>query len=165
MDPEFLAALPEELRLEIIAENRQRCLANRGGIMAATLNKRQPSEPAPVGQKKLELPTREPRPTFTIRGIWKENELRSTVQLWYAEFKNEGPHSEDVQALERYLRRVVVDERDLSKARGMVKWLAWLVEEDDTTGHGQDLWRNALESIKVSVQGAVQERGLGALDL
>lgn len=165
LDPEFLAALPEEMRLEILAENRQKRLAKRGGIVASTLKNRRPPEPAQLGQRKLALPKREPRPTFTTRGLWKGDELKTTVQMWYAEFRDDGPLVEDVQALERYLRRVIVDERDLSKARGLVKWLAWLVDEDEADERGQKLWNSALENIKSSVQVAVQDRGLGALDL
>lgn len=152
------------MRLEILAENRQRRLAKRGGI-AATLKTHRPPEPAQPRQRKLTLQKREPRPTFTTRGLWKGTELRSTVQMWHAEFKDEGPHTEDVQALERYLRRVIVDERDLSKARSLVRWLAWLVEEDGATLRGQEIWRTALTDVKDSVQAAVLERGLGALDL
>lgn len=165
LDPDFLAALPEEMRLDIMAENRQKRLAKRGGLKAPTIKKRRLPEPAQLGPKKLVLPKRDPRPTFTISGLWKEDELRSTVQMWHAEFKDDGPHIEDVQALERYLRRVVIDERDLAKTRGLVKWLSWLVEEDVGNERGQRLWKNALENIKDSVQVAVSERGLGALAL
>lgn len=165
LDLDFLAALPEEMRLEILAETRQKRLAKRGGLAASNIKKRHPPEPAEPGQKKLILPRRDPRPTFTTRGLWKGDELRGTVQMWHTEFRDDGPHSEDVQALERYLRRVVTDERNLSKARGVIKWLTWLVDEDESTDNGQKLWLTALESIKGSVQVAVQERGLGILDL
>lgn len=165
LDPEFLAALPEEMRLEIIAENRQQRLAKRGGLVATTLNQRRPPEPPQLGPRKLRLQKRESRPTFTTKALWKEDELRDTVRKWHAEFRDDGPHIEDAQALERYLRRVVVEERDLAKATGVVRWLAWLVDDDETTGHGQALWTTALENIKDSVQIAVTERGLGKLDL
>ncbi|KIN04657.1 hypothetical protein OIDMADRAFT_156819 [Oidiodendron maius Zn] len=165
LDLDFLAALPEEMRLEILAENRQKRLAKRGGLAASNLKKRRPPEPAEPGQIKLILPRRDPRPTFTTRGLWKGDELRGTVQMWHTEFRDDGPLSEDVQALERYLRRVVTDERNLSKARGVIKWLTWLVDEDESTDNGQKVWLTALETIKGSVQVAVQERGLGILDL
>jgi DNA repair protein REV1 len=165
LDPEFLAALPKDMRQEILAENRQKRLAKRGGLVAPTLGKYCPPEPAQPGQRKLILPNRYPRPTFTTRGLWKGDELRDTVRMWHTEFKDDGPHSEDVQALERYLRRVVAEEKNLSKARGLIKWLTWLVDEDEATELGQKGWRSALESIKGSVQAAVQERGLGALEL
>jgi DNA repair protein REV1 len=165
LDPEFLAALPDEMRLEVVAENRQKRLAKRGGLMASTLKKRLHPEPPQLGQRKLTLPKREPRPTFTTKALWKEDELRGTIKLWHAEFRDEGPHIEDVQALERYLRRVVIDERDLAKVRGVVRWLAWLVNEDEAGRHGQMKWRGVLEGIKDSVQLAVKERGLAMLEL
>jgi DNA repair protein REV1 len=153
------------MRLEVVAENRQKRLAKRGGLMASTLKKRLPPEPPQLGQRKLTLPKREPRPTFTTKALWKEDELRGTIKLWHAEFRDEGPHIEDVQALERYLRRVVIDERDLAKVRGVVRWLAWLVNEDEAGRHGQMKWRGVLEGIKDSVQLAVKERGLAMLEL
>jgi DNA repair protein REV1 len=70
--------------------------------------------------------------------------------------------------MERYLRRVVVEERDLGKVVGVVRWIGWLVDGDDDNegaSEGVKAWRGALESIKENVQSAVQERGLGKLDL
>lgn len=164
LDPEFLAALPEEMRLEILAEHRRTRLAKRGGLVTATTKKRRPPDPPPVGQRKLRLPPKEPRPTFTTKDLWRESELMEAVRMWHGEFREEGPHVDDVKALERYLRRVVVDERDLAKVRAVVRWLAWLVEEEED-GQGKNLWREGLGEIKECVQMAVKERALGALDL
>jgi len=63
------------------------------------------------------------------------------------------------------LRRVVLDERDMSKVVSLVRWLSWLIEESDDDNKGTRAWTTALEGIKEKVQAAVEERGLGMLDL
>jgi len=133
--------------------------------MTVANRKRKPPE-VQVGARRLRLPKRAPRPTFTMRELSTLEELRETVSQWYEEFRGEGPHPEDVAAMERYLRRVVVDERDMAKVVGVVKWITWLVDgEESPEGDGTRMWRGALESIKEKVQSAVQERCLGKLDL
>jgi DNA repair protein REV1 len=67
--------------------------------------------------------------------------------------------------MERYLRRVVLDERDLAKVAGVVRWLEWLVDASDGCDDGTRVWGEALEGIKEKVQAAVKERGLGKLEL
>jgi DNA repair protein REV1 len=69
--------------------------------------------------------------------------------------------------MERYLRRVVVEEKYMTKVVGVVKWIAWLIDDDDNDddNEGSRIWKASLESIKEKVQSAVKERGLGLLDL
>jgi DNA repair protein REV1 len=69
--------------------------------------------------------------------------------------------------LVRYLRDVVVEERDLGKAVGAVKWMGWVVEEDTDGGSSSSAgaWIEALEKVKKGVRAAVEERGLGSVDL
>jgi len=164
LDPEFLSALPEDMRAEVIAEHKRKRLA-KSGVRVGFNKKRRPYEPPRVGQRRLRLPAREPKPTFTTQNLTTLKELRETVGKWFREFKDDGPHPDDVGAMERYLRRVVVDEKDLAKAEGLVKWIAWLVDDNDDENEGARLWRSALESIKEKVQSAVKERGLGRLEL
>lgn len=164
LDPDFLSALPEDMRAEIIAEHKRKQLARRGGLMTVAKQRRRPPEPPQVGQRRLRLPARDPKPTFTTQGLSTLEELRETLSAWYKEFEEAGPHPEDVAAMERYLRRVVVDEKNMAKVVGVVKWIAWLVD-DNNFDEGARIWRKSLESIREKVQGAVQERGLGKLDL
>jgi DNA repair protein REV1 len=80
--------------------------------------------------------------------------------------REEGPIEGDVGALERYLVRVVSDERDLEKVVGVVRWLRWLVDDDaQPHGAGNRAWRRAIEGIEHKIQEAVRERGMGALVL
>lgn len=167
LDPDFLSALPEELRAEIIEGHRRAQLAKRGALTTAvTRKRRRPPEPAPMGPRRIQLPPREPKPTFTTQELSTLEELRGTLEVWFREFRDEGPHPEDVAAMERYLRRVVVEERDMAKVVGVVKWIVWLIDDDDDNDNdGLRIWKESVERIKEKVQGAVKERGLGQLEL
>ena len=166
LDPDFLSALPEDVRQEIMNEHRRKRLAKNGVLMASTVGKkRRPPEASQVGQRKLRLPSRESRPTFTTRELSTLPQLRDTLTAWHSEFSDDGPHADDVAAMERYLRRVVLDERDMSKVVSLIRWLSWLVEESDDDNEGAEAWTAALDGMKEKVQQAVKERGLGLLDL
>lgn len=167
LDPEFLSALPEDVRQEVLTEHKRKQLTKKGGLMTTAPKKRRPPEPPPLGARKLRLPPREPRPTFTTRELSSVPELRDTLSAWHAEFVDDGPHPDDVAAMERYLRRVILDERDMSKVVSVVRWLAWLIDESEEGQHheGTRIWTEALEGIKDKVQLAIQERGLGRLEL
>jgi DNA repair protein REV1 len=67
--------------------------------------------------------------------------------------------------MERYLRRVVLDERDMNKVVSLVRWLSWLIEESGNDNEGTRAWTAALDGMKEKVQEAVKERGLGLLEL
>ncbi|KAN0122275.1 DNA repair protein [Hyaloscypha variabilis] len=166
LDPDFLSALPEDVRQEIVNEHKRKRLAKKGGLMTSTtVKKRRLPETQQLGQRKLRLPSREPRPTFTTRELSTLPQLRDTLTAWYGEFARDGPHPDDVAAMERYLRRVVLEERDMSKVVSLVRWLSWLIEESDGESEGTRAWTTALEGMKEKVQAAVTERGLGLLEL
>ena len=127
--------------------------------------KKRPPDVLPGGQRKLRLPPREPRPTFTTQELSTLPQLRDTLSAWHREFSDDGPHPDDVAAMERYLRRVVLDERDMAKVVGVIRWITWLLDESPSDNAGKRVWTKALEGIKEKVQGAVKERGLGKLEL
>jgi DNA repair protein REV1 len=154
------------MRQEIISEHRRKRLAKKGGLMTSTTGKkRRPLDVLPVGQRKLRLPPREPRPTFTTQELSTLPQLRSTLSAWHQEFSEDGPHPDDVAAMERYLRRVILDERDMGKVVGVVRWIRWLIDESDEDNEGTKLWEQALEGIKEKVHAAVKERSLGRMEL
>ncbi|KAL3419055.1 impB/mucB/samB family protein [Phlyctema vagabunda] len=179
LDPEFLSALPEDVRLELLEEHRRNKLAKKSHLFLTTANsskrRKYVPEPSIPGGRRLRLPPRQRKPTFTTQNLSTLGELRETIKEWFREFQNEGPDAEDVGALERYLRRVVLDERDLGKVSGTCKWIAWLIDDaeeteamDDTTtetGIGTRAWTTALKGIEARVQEAMKERGLGRLSL
>ncbi|KAI9645537.1 deoxycytidyl transferase [Ciborinia camelliae] len=165
LDPEFLAALPEDMREEIIAEHRRKRLQKRGGLMTSTVKKIKKPDPPPLGPRRIRLPPRPTRPTFTTQELSTLDELRETLTIWYREFEGEGPHPDDVSAMERYLKRVIMDERDLGKAVGVVRWLGWLIDDSEAVGKGKKLWGKAYADVRCKVQEAVKERGLGKLDI
>ena len=165
LDPEFLAALPEDVRAEVVEEHRRSRLARRSGLGLATTRKARPVPSLLPGQRKIRLPPRPQKPTFTTQELSTLPELRDTLKAWHEEFIGEGPHVDDVAAMERYLRRVVLEEKDMSKAVSIVKWLTWLIEDTDGKSgaeKGLRSWKEALEGIKEKVRGAVKDRGLGS---
>ncbi|KAK6594409.1 impB/mucB/samB family protein [Botrytis cinerea] len=164
LDPEFLAALPEDMREEIIAEHRRKRLQKRGGLMTSTVKKIKKPDPAPLGPRRIRLPLKPAKPTFTTQELSTLEELRETLTIWYREFESEGPHPDDVSAMERYLRRVILDERDLAKVVGIVKWLRWLIDDSEIVGKGKRHWEKAYVNVCCKIQEAVKERGLGRLD-
>jgi DNA repair protein REV1 len=162
-DPEFLAALPEDIRREVIAEQRRIRLQKTASLQVHTKQKApklQPKAPPRV----LKFPAKPPRPTFTTRKLSSLPELREAISEWVGEFKDDGPYSEDTGALGRYLVRVVTDEGDMDKAVAAVKWFGWVVEEDIGDGERR-LWKSALDAVKIAVRDAVKGRGLGEIDL
>jgi DNA repair protein REV1 len=173
LDPDFLSALPPDVRAEVLAEHRRTRLARLG---LAKPQRKNPSKPAalPPGQRRLRLPPRPKKPTFTTAELSTLPQLRDTLSAWHREFLEEGPHVEDVGAMERYLRRVVLEERDMSKAVGVVRWLGWLIENEEERedgGNGDSgkekrkaAWLGTLEGLRETVQAAVRERGLGKVD-
>ena len=161
ISPEFLAALPEDIRQEVIDQQRQERLKKRGGLDIAA-RKKAAATPAPPVARVLELSSKPPRPAFTSQKLTQLPELRETISAWVREFKDEEPNEEDVGDLSAYLKRVVVEERDMSKAISVVKWFDWLVGQRPES---KRIWAKAVESVKEEIQMAVKQRGLGRVDL
>lgn len=163
LDPEVLAALPEDLRTEVLAQQRQARLQRTGGIDTSLFQQKgAKAKAAAAAAGNLErhvvrLPPRAKQPVFTSSGLKVLGELRQAVSAWFKEFEDEGPHEEDVGSLATYLKAVVRDERDIGKAVKIVGWLAWVVEE----GEGGQEWMDAVEVLKEAVGAAARERGLG----
>ncbi|KAL8808488.1 MAG: hypothetical protein Q9182_000039 [Xanthomendoza sp. 2 TL-2023] len=161
---EFLAALPEDIRREVLDQQRRDRLKKRGGLdLAANSSKkraiRQENQP-PAGQRRLQLPERPSKPTFTARKLTALPELRDALRSWVDEFRDESPFAEDVDALVTYLKKVVKEEQDMSKAVAVTRWLKWLVDESSESSHMAG-WGSAIDRVENGVQEAVKERGLG----
>lgn len=164
VSPDFLDALPDDIRREVLEEQHRARLRKKGGLglNAPKQNTGSAASRAlPPGQRTLRLPPRVPRPTFTTRKLWESGELREAVKEWIYEFNNEGPYREDVKALGSYLQKVVDEERDMNKAVGLVKWFVWIVGEEKLKARTK--WDQALDQVKSMVQEAVCARGLGAV--
>ncbi|MCJ1450826.1 deoxycytidyl transferase [Mycoblastus sanguinarius] len=160
---DFLSALPEDIRREVLAQARRDRLQKKGGIDLTSSKKKRPppkNTRHPQGQRILQLPPRPPKPTFTAHKYSSLPELREAISAWFDEFREEGPYKEDVDALVKYLGKVVIEERDLDKAVSVGKWLGWVIDEG---GNGA-VWGEAISEVKDGVQDAVKERGLGRVD-
>lgn len=172
---EFLAALPEDIRQEVLEEQRRARLLQRSRPVTSAVPRpvSQPqvsAAPAPV-EKRLPLPPLPERPVFTSKHLSSLPDLRDAVSAWHSAFAAEGPCREDVEVLCTYLRRVIGEEKDIDKAVSVVRWLMWLVEEDahqrdsgdnqtPPSGQGTVTWTEAIGTMQRNVQIALEARGL-----
>lgn len=178
---DFLAALPEDIRREVLEEHKrtshghQRSSSNI--TVSATRRVVQPISSAnpPPPERRLQLPPLPERPTFTSKKLSSLDDIRDEVSAWQVAFENEGPYSEDVASLSQYLKRVVTDEKDVGKAISVVKWLMWLVNDSQkqkirdspvvpSSPGGPISWESALQSLQADINSAVDERGLPPVD-
>ena len=173
---EFLAALPEDIRREVLEEHSKTTRTQqRSNVTTSTLQKViQPQLPGPPpAERRLRLPSLPEKPTFTSRRLSDVSELRDAVESWHAAFTTDGPFGEDVTSLSRYLKRVILEEKDVDKAVSVINWLIWLVDdarefpgkkqttpEIPASPRGAVTWDDAVRSLREDINAAVQERGL-----
>lgn len=162
LDPEFLAALPEDMRREVIAQHK----AAKLNSFRFTVTRKSKDPPAPQPRKpvpKIRVP-RPIKPTFTTEKLSAEPDLRGAMRQWINEF-DEGPYKEDAAALIKYLRKVVLDERDINKAVSLVRWIDYVIsdEANSNVSFASGPWILSLANIKDGILKASRERGLGAV--
>ncbi|KAK1452052.1 impB/mucB/samB family protein [Colletotrichum melonis] len=168
LDQAFLAELPEDVRKEIIEDHRKKRLAKRSGLLFNAPRRQQngeSSDAAPAGQTKLHFPAPPPKMNFMGSAVKSIQEIKDMLEAWHDGTRYDGPHQDDVKVFEKYLVRVVSEERDMQKASKLVRWLDWLVEDDGSEGRGKQGWRKTVADIKAAVQRAVEQRGLGPVRL
>ncbi|KAF7541369.1 hypothetical protein G7Z17_g11963 [Cylindrodendrum hubeiense] len=167
LDPQFLSELPEDVRKEVIADHRRRRLAQRSGLDAPARKHHTPDPESILsgGQRKIQFAAPPPMISFAKSGVTSTQEIKDMLDAWHIETQKEGPHRRDVEVLEKFLARVVQEERDLEKATKLVRWLDLVVEQDGRGGKGQNSWRRSVQSVKDAVQKAVKQRGMAPLNL
>ena len=85
--------------------------------------------------------------------------MRASLRGWVTEFESDGPYPEDVDALSNYLQRVVLEERDVRKCVGLVKWFEFVVGDlEGPRGKGRGVWEDAVERVKAGVERAARAR-------
>jgi DNA repair protein REV1 len=185
---DFLAALPEDIRQEVLEEQRRARLQRARASAAATsrpVSQPQTSLPAsaaaapPPTETTLHLPPLPERPVFTSRRLSDLPDLRDAVGAWHSAFAADGPYGEDVEVLCTYIRRVIAEEKDIDKAVSVVRWLMWLVDDDSKlhrtqlvspsppSGQGEQgvvTWVAAIGTMQQSVQAALEARDLPPVD-
>ncbi|KAM0564143.1 hypothetical protein ACHAPJ_000352 [Fusarium lateritium] len=167
LDPEFLAELPEDMRKEIMEDHRRRQRAQQSGLEAPSRkhNTPDPEGILPGGQRRIQFAAVPRKISFASSGVTLTQEIKDMLDAWHAETRKNGPHRGDVEVLEKFLVRVIQEERDLEKATKLVKWLDVIVEQDGREGRGQEVWRRSVEGIKGIIQHAVKQRGMAPLKL
>ncbi|KAJ9605278.1 deoxycytidyl transferase [Cladophialophora chaetospira] len=162
----FLEELPEDIRLEILAEQKRNRMKAKSGLNYESKKKSRATAQAEAnarGQQQLLLPRPPEKPTFTSQKLSSLPDLRDAISNWVREFSadGEGPDLEDVTALSDYLCKVVSVERDMAKATAVVNWLGLVVEYERFDVEDIRLaWEEALALLKTAVQKAVVNRGL-----
>ncbi|CAI6335534.1 unnamed protein product [Periconia digitata] len=162
LDMEFLLALPLDIRQEVIRENKRQRQKAIAQAEAARLN--QPKEKPPPYTIKVPRPK---KPTFTKKRLHRAPDVRKAIREWVKAFAEDGPYKEDVNALIKYLRSVVCDEKDMAKAAGNVDWLEWAVG-DTADGIGEEAfakskWDDVVKKIQEGVRKAGVKRGVGGI--
>jgi len=185
LDTDFLGEMPDDVRRELMDDYRQRRLAEiRQGLVTddrnsphpdarqrndnSTNTSRKPSPAAslPGGQTKLDFhfPPRPPKIEFFGGKDTSLKAVKDAMMVWYSSFRKEGPKQQDVDALEKYMACVVVEERDMDKVTKLIKWLSWTIDDDEDNGQGaKEKWNVVLVSVKEAVQEAMRTRELGEL--
>ncbi|UKZ66711.1 uncharacterized protein TrAtP1_007882 [Trichoderma atroviride] len=164
LDPAFLAELPEDVRREVIADHRRRLLALQSGLEIPLSKSHQETSLLPGGQQTIQFPMLPPVISFS-GSVTSLPEIKDMVDAWHSQTRKAGPHKRDVDVLERYLVKVIKEERDLSKAVALIKWLSVVVDQDGVDSRGRRAWKLAVSGIKVAMQAAVEERGLAPLQI
>jgi len=171
IDEDFLAALPPELRKEVLDERRSAQLRRSGGIEAnkQRTGRNRQETPANTIERFFHLPPRPQKPSFTSNKLTELPDLRKAVKEWVAEFWDEAPYQEDTAALVTYLVAVVKQERDVDKAVKVARWLSYIVEQEVLESEvGDDIkegWGHACLDVKKCVQDAIVARGMPEVDL
>ncbi|KAK9458269.1 hypothetical protein V1511DRAFT_475622 [Dipodascopsis uninucleata] len=123
------------------------------------------------------------RPVITFQGRSDIDELRKLLTDWIESSTAdlEGPHSDDVSLFSHYLVKLVIEERNLSKAVELVQWLEFrrnvlerrlqcvnngieiinnLQESEELLGE----WLQTIDTLKSSVQEAAYNAELGQIN-
>ncbi|KAJ2899175.1 hypothetical protein MKZ38_003372 [Zalerion maritima] len=125
-------------------------------------------DPDPSTRTKITFPPMPEKASFSSKPSGGDGqsteEVKTMLRAWHASTRHNGPHAKDVKVFERYLGRVVKDEKDVEKVVCLARWLDWLVEEGGSGARGgEPEWRCFVQEIKEEVQKAVAERGFPRL--
>jgi len=169
LDPEILAALPADMRKEIIADHRRKKAQRSGLDLKINQRKLQDMDGAEdnlqAGQMKLCFPAAPAKVAFTNGGLKTLAEIRDMLTVWYNETQADGPHQRDVEMLEKYLVKVVLEEKDMDKSVKLVKWISFLADDDDAhASKGRYVWAQVVQKLKDELDVAMKDRGLGRLN-
>ncbi|KAK9769794.1 putative DNA repair protein REV1 [Seiridium cardinale] len=126
---------------------------------------REEGEGPPEVQSTLQFKPQPGKVAFTNAGLTSLSDIRDMLNVWHKETSTDGPHRRDVEMLEIYFVRVIMEERDLDKVTKLVRWLEYLIEEGETETQGKACWLSAVKGIKREIQLAMKQRGLGPLDI
>ena len=184
LDPTVLLSLPPDILSEVLSHHRTTKPPPQKPHLTLPPPPPNPLHPPP-STRCLLLP-HPPRPLKPphLQRLSTLPQLRELISSWVQEDRNtdgdgdgefEGPNEEDVDVLVRYLRDVVVIERDMGKARAVVGWFGEVVAEagvelvqgregnEVRIGIERGLWewrRAVARAAREGVGGGCKERGV-----
>ncbi|KAF9917080.1 hypothetical protein BGZ65_013040, partial [Modicella reniformis] len=159
LDPEFLAALPPDIRAELESAHRLEVMKNRQrqADLAAEAKTRQAAAAGSYYAGRSIRESGPPPPERpTLMGMRETSELRVMLVEWVQStlikeeetaandmqctdasirpcvvFYDEGPNPDDVQSFSNFIVRVIYMERDLDRVRLLLRCLKRKVEENE----------------------------------
>ncbi len=111
---------------------------------------------------KLQFPGPPPKAVFTSSSLSSAREVKDILSAWHRDTEAHGPHRADVDVFAKYAADVAADEKNMEKARRLVSWLDWMVE-NQPEGRGKQTWRKNIAEIKDAVHKALKTRGLAPM--
>ena len=158
LDASVLAELPSPIRAEVLFNaRREHALARATKERHLAWAAEKAARDSKVNRT-ITIPDPPPKPTF--QKVSELSDLRNLISTWFMECRDEGPAEEDVNLLGGYLRKVVLIEKDLSKAKAVVNWFLWCCRD---AGPATDEWLDAGQRLGDHVNDACKERGVGKI--
>lgn len=164
IDREVLAVLPEEIRREVILEDRNRRLAqirkdskNNAKPSVTTISHDLSGERA---RKMIDLP-REEQINYGELGSESLEALKSYLQTWFEEETEDGPDAGDMDDFRGYLELLILEDRDFERVESLLKWI-WSI----VTKHCDNfVWVQAVRDLVDSANASMVRAGLGRLKI
>ncbi|BFZ64960.1 deoxycytidyl transferase [Saitoella coloradoensis] len=183
IDKEWWDALGPDVQKDILTEERiQRDKTRLRREAEDRIRKRMEGRPK-VEQYLVDLPADEMK--VKLGGVANVDDVRRMLSEWVETEWEQGPVDEDAEVIMAYVRKLVVEGMNAAKAQGMMKWLAYAVENaarrraeerkqfihaaeynscEDPEG-AEFAWSMVIRKILDECNEALAERGIGALNL
>lgn len=163
IDREVLAGLPDDIRREILSEDRNRRLImrRREGRQAvlAEADKVQAVHAVEKLRRTIALPVPPHDSRFGDLGTESLQSLQQYLITWFQNECDEGPAKEDVVDFEGYLCVLVSEERDIEKVEALLRWF-WLVVNRE---HHSFAWKQTVGDLVDRINDTMVAHGFGEL--
>ncbi|CCG83408.1 putative DNA damage repair protein Mus42 [Taphrina deformans PYCC 5710] len=161
IDREVLAGLPDDIRKEVLNEDRNRRWNQRKKEERLTLASKSGPTEVLKARRTIELPVESSGLQFGDLAQESIQSLRRYLSTWYKDELESGPQSEDMQDFEGYLKVLIVNDRDLERVEALLRWLWLLVQR-----HGESfVWIQRVRELIEETNRVMVEQNLGELQI